>query len=167
MNIAQIPLPMGSHSGDDPSAIVVHAIAEYIDTEPHDYHAVNFLAKINLSAHAFITPSGVIIRSRADHEGAYHAKGFNDGSLGIEFLVPGVHTYETFRDAIKRPYLTEVQYQAGLGLVDQWMSEHNISIGQVYRHSDISPKRKIDPGAGFPWEKFNNDLRALDERDGA
>jgi len=82
---AQIPLDAGfdNHS---PKRIVIHAMGEYIDTEPVDYHAVDWLRKLGLSAHAFITPSGVVIRGRKDAQGAYHAKGYNAGSLGVEFL---------------------------------------------------------------------------------
>lgn len=43
MNEAQIPLEGGAPN-QHPSRIVVHAMAEYIDTEPYDYHAVDWLA---------------------------------------------------------------------------------------------------------------------------
>ena len=68
-----------------PNKIVVHAMGEFINNKP----AWAFLESIGLSAHIFVTPSGVIVRSRKDRQGAWHAKGFNTDSLGIEFLVPG------------------------------------------------------------------------------
>ena len=151
MNEALIPLEAGAQS-QSPSRIVVHAMAEFIDTEPHDYHAVEWLRKLGLSAHTCITPSGVVIRSRRDDEGAYHAKGFNTDSLGVEFLVAGIHTYPTFLDAMKKKYLTPVQYRAGVELVREWRDRHEITT--IDRHSDLSPGRKADPDRGFPWEQF-------------
>ena len=67
MNEAIIPLEKGAES-QTPSRIVVHAMGEFIDIEPEDYSAVEFLRKLGLSAHAFITPSGVVIRSRRDDQ---------------------------------------------------------------------------------------------------
>lgn len=155
MNEAQIPLDGGFQS-QKPKRIVVHAMAEFIDTEPHDYYAVDWLRKLGLSAHAFVTPSGVVIRSREDEQGAFHAKGFNQDSLGVEFLVGGIHTYPTFLDAIKKKYLTPAQYKAGVELVGNWLDMYKIK--KLDQHSVLSPGRKADPGKGFPWEKFLKDV---------
>ncbi|NIW97184.1 MAG: hypothetical protein GWN13_02855 [Phycisphaerae bacterium] len=131
-------------------------MAEYIDADPRDYHAVDWLDKLGLSAHCLVTPSGVIIKTRSDEQIAYHAKGFNNHSLGIEFLVPGVHTYATFLQEIKIPYVTDEQYNAGLDQVRDWVSRYGIT--KIFRHSDLDPARKKDPGDGFPWSKFMEDL---------
>lgn len=156
MKIAQIPLTKGA-SNQKPERIVIHSMAEFIDTDPHDYYAPEFLRKIGLSAHAFITPSGVIIQSRKHSQGAYHSKGYNTDSLGIEFLVPGIHTYSTFVEAIKTPYLTDIQYRAGVDLVRRLIKEYDIK--SIDRHSDLSPTRKVDPGEGFPWNRFISEAR--------
>ena len=153
-NEAWIPLDAGAGS-QTPKRIVVHCMAEYLDTEPTDFHTVDFLRKSGISAHAFVTPSGVVVRSRRDDQGAWHAKSFNTDSLGVEFLVPGVHTYATFLDRIKTRYLTKAQYASGVELVRQWRSDHDIE--NVDRHSDLSPGRKLDPGRGFPWTQFLSD----------
>lgn len=153
--IAHIHLNSG-RADQTPKRVVVHSMAEYLQTESGDFFAVDFLRSQGLSAHVFITPSGVRIRSREDHEGAWHAKGFNIDSLGIEFLVPGVHDYETFLETIKTWYITEWQYQAGVLQVKEWIDKYGIS--QIDRHSDLSPRRKYDPGVGFPWGKFLEDV---------
>ena len=155
MRTADIPLPKGA-SDQVPQRIVIHAMGEFIDTATDDFHAVEFLRHLGLSAHAFVTPSGVVVRSRRDDEGAYHAKGYNTGSLGVEFLVPGLHTYGSFVDAIAVEYLTAAQYAAGVALVQEWIDTHAIS--KMDRHSTLSPGRKVDPGAGFPWEQFQEDV---------
>jgi len=142
---------------NEPVLIVLHAMGEYIEGEP-DLHATDFIDKIGLSAHAFICPNGDIIVQREDHEGAWHAKHFNTDSLGIEFLVEGVHTYETFREAIKKPYLTAAQFEAGVESVRDWMLIHRIPVEMVRTHSKLSPRRKFDPGKGFPLDRFIREI---------
>lgn len=161
MQQVRIPLTAGADH-QSPKRIVVHAMGEYIlDTESvctiQDFHAVDFLRYIELSVHAIITPSGVVIRCRESDQGAYHAKGFNKDSLGVEFLVPGGYIYSSFLRAIKHPYLTKQQYDMGVKLVKGWMKKYNITT--VDRHSDLDPKRKKDPGDGFPWQKFLKEIK--------
>lgn len=146
----------GANELKDPSMIVVHAMAEYIDVGRRPQHAWEFLAANGLSAHALITPSGVVIVSRLETEGAYHARNYNNLSFGIEFLVPGVHTYASFLEAIKEPYLSDMQYQQGVTLVREWKERYPIKT--VVGHSQLDPIRKRDPGEGFPWDRFGEDI---------
>lgn len=163
MKIADMPLPAG-RSKQTPSRIVIHAMAEYIDTDDRDYDARSWLEKLGLSVHALITPSGVVIRCRSDRQGGYHARGYNTDSLGVEILVPGLHTYETFLDALQTPYYTTKQYSALVELVTSWRESYNIA--HIDRHSDLSPGRKVDPGAGFPWSQFCDGLGITGDNDG-
>jgi len=135
-----------------PEIITIHSMGEYIA----DNHAVGYLASIGLSAHSLIDSIGTNYRCRKDLEMAYHAKGFNTNSLGIEFLVPGSHTYLSFLRTIETNYISEQQYQAGLTQIKEWL--HMWPIKKVVRHSDLSPERKVDPGNGFPWERLINDI---------
>lgn len=135
-----------------PDRIVLHAMSEYIE----GLYAVDFLKNIGLSVHAMITPDGKIIRCRNDNEGAYHAKGFNTNSLGVEFLVGGRHSYTSFLAAIQKPYVSKEQYEAGVYLVKSWMKEYDII--KVHEHSYLSPRRKFDPGPGFPRIQFGKDI---------
>lgn len=141
-----------------PKMIVVHAMGEYIMTDDGGgyVHAVDFLERQGLSAHALVTPTGEIIRLRTDEEGAYHAKGFNTDTLGIEVLVAGNHNYSTFLRAIDRPYIKAMQYVALVEQCREWVVKYGIT--RIVRHSDLSPGRKVDPGAGFPWAKFLDDV---------
>lgn len=141
---------------NEPKLIVVHSMAEFIVGDGFHDHAVKFLDKIGLSAHSLIDPSGINYRLRREDQIAWHAKGFNDNSLGIEFLVPGQYNYAEFLERIKTPYLSDEQYQEGLAQIREWLDGYEIS--QIRRHSDVDPVRKFDPGAGFPWERLLEDL---------
>jgi|TARA_R110001599_G_scaffold7003_1_gene34685 N-acetyl-anhydromuramyl-L-alanine amidase AmpD len=138
--------------------VVIHAMAEYIDLEPHDLHAVDYLRTTQLNAHAFVTPSGVVLQTAADLDLVYHARGYNNNSLGIEFLVAGVHTYHSFTRAIEKDWIGVIQYNAGVQYVRQWLDTHNLTSLHVEQHSTLSPGRKVDPGKGFPWAQFINDI---------
>lgn len=139
-----------------PDTIVIHAMGEYIKDGATPQHAVAFLNELKLSAHYLVAPSGDVYHCRSDDEIAYHARGHNTNSIGIEFLVQGDHDYRSFIDTIKSPYLTNLQFESGVDLVKQCMNDHPIKT--ITRHSDISPGRKVDPGNGFPWDYFLKQL---------
>jgi len=146
-------------SHQSPKMIVVHAMGEYVTPDGISYEsAPDFLENLGLSAHALVQPNGMILRLREDTEGAYHARGFNTDSLGIEILVPGKHTYGTFIKAIGTKYVSDAQYTAALEQCREWVQKFGIT--KIVRHSDISPGRKVDPGRGFPWEAFLQEVYA-------
>ena len=142
-----------------PKIIVVHAMAEHVAIPEGKYiYAPDFLESQGLSAHALALPNGDIIRMRNDTDGAYHARGFNTNSLGIEMLVPGMHNYASFLRMIDHPYLFAQQYRAAVEQCREWVDLYGIA--KIVRHSDISPGRKVDPGRGFPWEAFLQEVMA-------
>lgn len=140
----------------EPEIIVIHAMGEFIGGNGWENHAVQFLDSIRLSAHSLVAPDGTNFRCREDNEGAYHAKGYNINSLGMEFLVKGVHNYGSFLETIKTPYVTEEEYQTGLAQIKEWLSLWPIK--KIETHSSLSPERKVDPGTGFPMERLLNDV---------
>lgn len=147
LQIASIPSTIGGGK-QEPDTIIIHSMAEYIDHVDRDYHAKDWLDKLGLSVHFLICPSGVILQTRNEDQVSWHAKGHNTGSIGVEFLVPGIHTYATFLEAMKRPYLTRQQLNAGVDLCEQLREK---GITKITRHDELDPKRKSDPGKGFPW----------------
>ncbi len=150
MNIIERPLQHGTEY-NNPNRIVIHAMGEYIN-DPDPELAVDYLDRAGLSAHALILPNADVMICRRPDQGAYHARGFNADSLGVEFLVAGDHNYASFKTAIDTPYVLPAQLSAGVELVKHWQSLYNIT--HIDRHSDLSPDRKIDPGRGFDWAKF-------------
>lgn len=151
MAIIQARLRKGNRY-NNPKLIVVHAMGEFIK-DPEPTHAVRFLQNYGLSAHALIASDGDVYICRDPSQGAYHARKFNTNSLGIEFLVAGEHDYASFVSTIAaNGWVSPSQWNAGIEVVRGWMKDYTIT--EVVRHSDISPGRKVDPGAGFPWDKF-------------
>lgn len=144
--------PCGSAT-NSPDTIIVHCMAEHVKDISGNYtFAPRFLENAGLSAHSLIAPDGTNYRCREDHEGANHALGHNPNTLGIEILVAGKHDYSSFKNAIKTDYVTQPQFDAAVKQCREWVEKFGIT--KIVRHSDISPERKIDPGAGFKWKKF-------------
>ena len=139
-----------------PSRIVIHSMAEFIKLDSGPKHAYAFLKDIGLSAHALICPDGTVIRCREDNQGAWHAKGHNKDSLGVEILVRGKHDYASFINTIKNSYMTFDQHCACVELLRDWCNKHDIA--SISRHSDIDPKRKKDPGRGCPFDLILKDV---------
>ena len=70
---------------NNPKMIIVHAMAEYLDMKDAPVFASDFLESMGYSAHLLILPNGDKIKCRENNQGAFHARGFNENSLGIEF----------------------------------------------------------------------------------
>ncbi len=156
MNIIEYPLKDGGET-NSPNLIVIHAMGEIINNNGEMFFAHKWLEHLGYSAHALIHPNGDVMICRNTDKGAYHARGFNKNSLGIEFLVEGEHDYGTFIKAITtQKWVAPDQWAAGVELVKHWMSLYNIT--DIQRHSDLSPGRKIDPGPKFEWDKFKQEI---------
>lgn len=151
-------LPHGGDKSNSPKRIVVHSMAEYI-MDPHPIHAPEFLDGYGYSAHALVAPNGDIYLCRDDDERAWHARDYNRDSLGIEILVPGEHNYASFVETIKHDHwCPDEAFDAAVQAVRNWMEGHGIPASKVDRHSDLSPGRKVDPGAGFDWVRFLDEI---------
>lgn len=150
--------PYGS-TRNNPESIIVHAMGEYIFTGNGNEieYAPDFLYNMGLSAHRLVAPDGTIIVCRDDKQGAYHAKGFNTDSLGIEIMIQGRYDHISLKREMETPYIKLAQYDALVQQCKEWIKLYNIT--EIKRHSDVSPGRKSDPGAGFPWDKFLSDLK--------
>lgn len=172
---------LASDGNQAPERVTIHAMAEYLDTEPYDTPAYDFLKTYptsdgkGLSAHYLVTPSGDTLQCLSDKAIGRHAgKGLNKGNIGIEILVPGLHTYGTFLEAISVVDWAPIsQWSATVKLV-QWLRHaydmkdtppsevvDGVRPEWLVRHSDIAPGRKLDPGAGFDWQAFRKGVAGL------
>jgi N-acetyl-anhydromuramyl-L-alanine amidase AmpD len=152
MNIIEKP---SAHGGgkQTPNRIIVHAMGSQIDYEGKRLDAADFLQKIGLSAHALIANDGTVIRCRNDDRMAWHAKGHNSNTLGVEVLVKDAHNISELYDCMKaQNWPSSRQLWSLIGLVVRWCEQHDIQ--KIQRHSDIDSPRKKDPGTGFPWDGF-------------
>ncbi len=149
----EILLPKGG-GRQAPKRIVIHAMGEFIRPPGHKHiwPALDWLRYIGLSAHALVTPSGVIMETRDCNLVAWHAKGHNTDTLGVEFLVPGIHDYDSLCRIMAFTWPSAAQYEAGRGLIATWRSNWDIPREEIYRHSTLDPDRRDDPGAGFEME---------------
>ena len=128
-----------------PDTIVIHAMGEFVN----EMFATDFLSSAGLSAHYLILPDGRLINTVLPSQVAYHAKEWNNRSIGIELLLEGVHTYQSFLQRMKEPNpYSSAQLETIFNLLDLLEEEYPIS--QVLRHSDIDSE-KFDPGPNFPF----------------
>ena len=148
--------------------IIIHSMTEYVVPDGRTIFAMDFLNEIQLGAHYFIAPDGLTIRGvapdfRTPHVGKSEYLGrkwLNETSIGIEFLVPGIHTYKEFVQAllIGDPF-TDEQYRAGGELIASLKKQFPSILARISGHMNVSSdairgdgRGKVDPGRHFNWE---------------
>jgi N-acetylmuramoyl-L-alanine amidase len=107
-----------------------------------------------VSCHYVVDLDGTITQmvpeaARAWHAGVAHWRGeddINSCSIGIEIQNPG-------HDAGYPDFPAE-QIAAVEALCLDIMARHAIKPHRVLAHSDVAPRRKIDPGEKFPWARL-------------
>ncbi|PPD43948.1 MAG: thiamine phosphate synthase [Methylocystis sp.] len=104
-----------------------------------------------VSAHYVVEEDGRVLQlvpeeRRAWHAGASYWAGetdMNSASIGIEIVHPG--------HIDPRPY-PPAQIASVIALSKDICARRDIAPERVLAHSDIAPRRKIDPGEFFPWD---------------
>lgn len=107
-----------------------------------------------VSAHYLVAEDGEILRMVEENKRAWHAglsfwrgiTDINSASIGIEIVNPG-HEYGY------RPF-PDMQMDALVPLVNEIVGRYGIAPANVVGHSDIAPRRKVDPGELFDWERL-------------
>lgn len=150
--MVQMPTELNYSKKQVPKTKFIHAMGQFIDMETGpDLSASQLLQKLGLVAHYLIDPSGSIIELLDYRVMGAHAKGFNSGTVGIEFLVPGLHTLTTLYEAMKSEWASVEQLMAGARLC-AWLESKGVTGWE--RHDKADPSRKKDPGEGFPYREL-------------
>ena len=118
--------------------------------------AINWMCnpESEVSAHYCICENGEVFQLVDEDKRAWHAglafwrgaRNINARSIGIELANPGhEHGYQAF---------PEPQIAALEVLCSQILARHVIPAQNIVGHSDIAPRRKLDPGELFPWQRL-------------
>lgn len=99
-----------------------------------------------VSAHYVILKDGDVVRLVPDEDTAWHVRGHNERSLGVEF--------EGYWD---QP-LTDDQVESWSGLAGYLFERLDLSIANIRPHYELDPSRRKDPGK----ENFTRLIAALD-----
>ena len=111
-------------------------------------------AAAKVSAHYLIDEDGTVHRLVAENRRAWHAGAafwrgatdVNGRAIGIELVNPGHEFgYRPFPDA---------QMASLEALARDILARHPIPPRNVVGHSDVAPRRKIDPGELFDWPRL-------------
>jgi len=140
----------------EPELLVIHAIGQFIKIRKPAVAAIPFLNEVKLSAHLVIAVDGTRFQCRPFNKIAWHAKGYNKNSIGIEVEVEGDHDIGSFKKKIKEDWVGDAQYDELVLATKEILNDYPIK--KVVRHSDIDPTRKTDPGTGFDFPRFLRDV---------
>jgi N-acetylmuramoyl-L-alanine amidase len=105
-----------------------------------------------VSSHYLIDEQGIVYRLVDESRRAWHAgvsywageRDMNGVSIGIELANPG-------HDFGYRPF-PQLQMTALVELCRGILARHPIPRARIVGHSDVAPRRKIDPGELFDWQ---------------
>lgn len=130
-----------------PNYVILHHTAQ----NSTDQTIKTFILKsTQTSAHYIVGRDGKLVQMVNDYLRSNHAgvakwgneTDLNSSSIGIELD----------NDGLKDPY-TDAQINTLLTLLTSLKKKYNIPAANFIGHSDIAPKRKIDPN-NFPWKQL-------------
>jgi N-acetylmuramoyl-L-alanine amidase len=137
--------------GTAPDLIILH----YTGMSDHG-EALSWLKNIEsqVSSHYFVWPDGRVVQLVPEARRAWHAglslwsgdSDINSRSIGIEIANAG-HPGGL-------PDFPPEQIEAVIGLCRDCMGRWSVPSERVLAHSDVAPRRKVDPGEKFPWARL-------------
>lgn len=137
-----ISLPPGEFGNGNVQRLFTNAL----DWDAHPYF--QGIRGLEVSAHFFISRSGALWQfvscdARAWHAGQSHYRGrgnCNDDSIGIEL------------EGLEGGLFESPQYDTLAALCAALMAAYPIA--HLAGHEHVAPGRKLDPGAGFDWQRL-------------
>ncbi|MCO5730309.1 N-acetylmuramoyl-L-alanine amidase [Rhizobium sp. SSA_523] len=135
-----------------PDMIILHYTGMADDTK-----ALSWLKNIEseVSSHYFVWPDGRVVQMVPEERRAWHAgksvwageTDINSHSIGIEIANAG-HPGGL-------PDFPPEQIEAVIALCRDCAERWRIAPERVLGHSDVAPRRKVDPGERFPWARLS------------
>ncbi|MCA8922509.1 MAG: N-acetylmuramoyl-L-alanine amidase [Planctomycetes bacterium] len=117
-------------------------------TEGSEQSAINTFQNPSsrVSAHYLVSRAGRLTRLVQDKDVAYHVRGNNEDTIGIE----------NEGRASDRNQWTAAQLDTLVELVRGLCDRYGIpkSRTHILSHAQLDPSRRIDPGPYFPWDDF-------------
>lgn len=142
-------LPSPNHG---PRARAISALVLHYTGMPDAEAALELLCSpvAEVSAHYVVEEDGRVLQLVPEDRRAWHAgqscwageTDMNSASIGVEIVHPG--------HIDPRPY-PAAQIDAAIALSRDICARRGIAPECVLAHSDIAPRRKMDPGEFFPW----------------
>jgi N-acetylmuramoyl-L-alanine amidase len=142
-----IYVPSPNHNERRPNFIIVHDTTN--DTIERPLKTLTDPSQ-EVSAHYLIGRDGSLYQLVDESRRAWHAgqsywgglTDLNSASIGIELDNTGDEAY------------AEAQIVRLIALLKDIQARYRIPSGNVLGHGDIAPRRKVDPGRYFPWERL-------------
>jgi N-acetylmuramoyl-L-alanine amidase len=137
--------------GRAPDMLVLH----YTGMDDHG-RALSWLRNIQseVSSHYFVWPDGQVVQLVPEARRAWHAgKSFWNGETDINSLSIGIEIANAGHPG-GLPAYPEAQIAAVVALCRDCIERWSIPPQRVLGHSDVAPRRKVDPGENFPWARL-------------
>ena len=150
-----IELPSPNHAARPVDAVVDLLVLHYTELALQESLEVlrNAQREHRVSAHYVLAEDGLVFRLVPEERVAWHAgrshwrgrEALNATSIGIEIV--NLHG--------DRHDYPDVQIAALIELCRMVLARHPaIEPRNIVGHSDVAPRRKIDPGLRFPWARL-------------
>jgi N-acetylmuramoyl-L-alanine amidase len=108
-----------------------------------------------VSCHYLVDEHGGIVQMVEEHLRAWHAgQSFWHGETDVNSRSIGIEIHNRGHEA-DYPDFPESQMAAVIALSRDILSRHAIAPERVLAHSDIAPRRKLDPGEKFDWRRLH------------